>query len=271
MSFLLAVFQGPDAFIWRAFAGGIGVALIAAPLGCLLTWRRITYFGDALSHGAIAGVALGFLLALQLQWAILLSFMLMGGLVSFLRQQSILPQDSLLTIVGNLGFAVGLVLISAGDLGRGHLENYLFGDILSIHLAELAWIFGGTLAVGTVLWRLWPALLLSTIHQELAQAEGVRTAYSEWLFVQLLAVVVALAIKVVGLVLLTSLLIAPAAAAYPFSRTPERMVILAAALGSLAVSGGLAGSLLWNLPSGAMIVIAASLILALSLLLRRLF
>ena len=148
---------------------------------------------------------------------------------------------------------------------RIDLMGYLFGDVLAVSARDIAWIAGGGTMVLATLALIWRPLLAITLHEELARAEGVRAVPVQLAFMLSLAVTIALAMKVVGILLIVSLLIIPAAAARCFARTPEQMALLAAAIGGLSVLAGLFGSLAWDTPSGPSIVVAATVLFALSL------
>jgi zinc transport system permease protein len=146
---------------------------------------------------------------------------------------------------------------------RVDLVGYLFGDILAISTTDLYWIWGGAgLALGVLVW-LWRPLLAATVHEELAQVEGVAVFPVRLAFMLLIAIVIAVAMKVVGILLITSLLIIPAAAARRFARSPEGMAILASLLGCAAVGLGLWASLRWDTPAGPSVVVAATSLFAL--------
>ena len=140
---------------------------------------------------------------------------------------------------------------------RIDLMAYLFGDILAVSLFDLYWIYGGGFLILLSLCLLWRALLAITFDQELAQAEGVHIVRVELLFMLLIAAVIALSMKIIGILLMTSLLIIPVSAARRFSRTPEQMALLGALIGMASVGLGLGASLKIDTPSGPSIVIAA--------------
>jgi zinc transport system permease protein len=249
----------PD-FLLRAALAGVGVALIAGPLGCFIVWRRMAYFGDALAHSALLGVSLGYLLgldatlgvvALSLAFAALLAT---GGGQPRIR---FLSDDTLLGIVAHGALAAGLVAAAFVEQVRLNLLGYLFGDILATSTTDLLWVGGGvTLALMALAW-LWRPLVALTVHAELAQVEGVATGPARFGFLVLLALTVAVAMKVVGVILVTALLIVPAATARRFATSPEGMAVGAALLGALAVLMGLGASIAVDAPSGSAIVIAA--------------
>jgi len=252
-----------DDFFVRALLGGIGIALLAGPFGCFVVWRRLAYFGDTLSHASLLGIALGLLLDLNLT----LGVIAIGGLVAIglhlLQRQQRLPGDTALGILAHASLSLGLVLLAFMEQVRVDLLGYLFGDILAVSPADLLWIYaGGGGCLALLLW-FWRPLLSLSIHEDLARTEGVAVERLQLLFLLLMAVLVALMLKIVGLVLVTSLFIIPAAAARRLTRTPEAMAIVAALLGCLAVCGGLIASLHWDTPAGPSIVLVATLLFVL--------
>lgn len=253
-----------DDFLLRALFGGICVALIAGPFGSFVVWRRLAYFGDTLAHSALLGVALGFLLHINLTLGILVICQLMAALLFFGQRQKALSSDTLLGILSHGALSLGLVALAFMDGVRIDLMSYLFGDILAIGTADISWILGGGgLALAGLLW-IWKPLLAITVHEDLARVEGIAVDRINWTFLALIALTVAVMMKVVGLLLVTSLLIIPAATARRFARTPELMAVLASLIGSLAVIGGLSGSFHWDTPAGPSIVVAACALFVLS-------
>jgi zinc transport system permease protein len=255
-----------DDFLWRALAAGLGVALVAGPLGCFIVWRRMAYFGDSLAHSALLGVALGLVLHFDLTLGVLVSSAVLALLLALLQRQRRLASDTLLGILAHSGLALSLVVLSFFETLRLDLMSYLFGDVLAVSGSDLLWIYGADLVALAILALLWRPLLAATIHEELARAEGVPVAAVRVVFVLLVAIVIATAMKVVGILLITALLIIPAAAARQFARTPEQMALLAILAGACSVVFGLGGSLRWDTPAGPSVVVAAAALFALSLL-----
>ncbi|HKI98095.1 MAG TPA: metal ABC transporter permease [bacterium] len=254
-----------DDFIWRALLGGIGVAVVAGPLGCFVVWRRMAYFGDALAHGALLGVALGFALDMNLNASTLLAFVVFTLALASLQAQRRLATDTLLGILSHAALALGLVTISFMERLRVDLMGYLFGDILAVTRTDLLWIYGGGVLILAVMVLLWSRLVSITVHEELARAEGLPVGTLRLVLMLLIALVIVAAMKIIGILLITALLIIPAAAARTFARSPEQMAVLASALGALAVLGGLGASLRWDTPSGPSVVVCAAVLFALTL------
>ncbi|MGF1612018.1 MAG: metal ABC transporter permease [Kiloniellales bacterium] len=255
-----------DDFLWRALAGGLGVALIAGPLGCFIVWRRMAYFGDSLAHSALLGIAIGILLGINTTLGIIAAAVALALLLVLLQHQQRLASDTLLGIMAHSGLALGLVVLSFFEGLRIDLMSYLFGDVLAVDYADLLWIYGGGLFALAGLALIWRPLLAITIHEDLARAEGIPVLAVRLAFVLLIAIVIAIAMKIVGILLITSLLIIPAATARGLARTPEQMALLAVLAGGLSVVLGLMGSLQWDTPSGPSVVVAAMALFALALL-----
>lgn len=258
-----------DDFLLRALAAGLGVALVAGPFGSFVVWRRLAYFGDTLAHSALLGVALGLMLQLHVTLGILLICQLLAVLLFFGQRQKLLAGDTLLGILSHGALSLGLVALAFMEDVRVDLMAFLFGDILAIGAVDLFWIYGGGGLALAGLLCLWRPLLATTIHEDLARVDGLPVDRVNWAFLGLIALIVAVMMKVVGMLLVTSLLIVPAATARRFAGTPEQMALLAGLIGSLAVLGGLFGSLRWDTPAGPSIVVAACSLFALAQVLPR--
>ncbi|MGE4326458.1 MAG: iron chelate uptake ABC transporter family permease subunit [Pseudodonghicola sp.] len=248
-----------DDFLVRAALAGLGVALAAAPLGCFVVWRRMAYFGEATAHAAVLGVALALGLGLSVMPSVLAAALLMALLVSAMTGRGF-AMDTALGVMSHTALAAGLVAVTLLADVRLDLMAYLFGDILAVTQSDLAVIWGGAaLVLGLTLWR-WSGLLLSTLNPDLARASGIDPRREELVLTLALAVVVAVAIKVVGVLLIASLLVIPPAAARPLARTPEAMALGAVAIGALSALGGLWAAYHFDTPTGPSIVCTAALL-----------
>ena len=258
-----------DDFLIRALIAGLGVAVVAGPLGCFVVWRRMAYFGAALAHSALFGVALGLLLEISPTLAIVVVCIAVALILVSMQGQRQLAGDTLLGILAHAMLALGLVVTALVDTVRVDLMAYLFGDILAVSDIDLYWIFGGGVLALVALAVIWRPLLAMTVHEELAAVEGVPVARTRLMFMVIIAIVIAVAMKVVGILLIVSLLIIPAAAARPFARTPEAMAVLAIVTGCISVVLGLGSSMTWDIPAGPAIVLAAAVLFLVGGLLRR--
>ena len=246
-----------DDFFIRAVVGGTGVALLAGPLGCFIVWRRLAYFGDTLSHSALLGVAMALLLNMNITLTVFVISVAVSMLLILLQRRASLSSDALLGLLAHATLAVGLVVLAFMTWVRVDLMGFLFGDILAITARDIAIIWGGGLVVLAFVSFIWKPLLASTVSYEIAVAEGLRPDLANFLFMVLMAGVIAISMKIVGVLLITALLIIPAATARRFSGNPEIMAVMASILGAASVWLGLEGSLKWDTPAGPSIVVAA--------------
>ncbi|GGA58083.1 membrane protein [Nitratireductor aestuarii] len=254
-----------DDFFTRALIAGVGIALAAGPLGCFVVWRRMAYFGDTMAHSALLGVALAVMFQINVVAGVFVVATVASLALLLLQKQEALSTDALLGILSHSTLAIGLVMVAFMSTVRFDLMGLLFGDILAVSKLDLALIWGGGAAVLAILAWLWKPLLAATVNPEIAEAEGLRPERARIIFMLLMAAVIAIAMKVVGIMLITSLLIIPAATARRLSATPEMMAIVAALAGAVAVVVGLTGSLQFDTPSGPSIVVAALLLFLLSI------
>ncbi|TWH36336.1 MULTISPECIES: zinc ABC transporter permease subunit ZnuB [unclassified Aminobacter] len=246
-----------DDFFTRALVAGIGLALTAGPLGCFIVWRRMAYFGDTMAHSALLGIALAFLLEIDLTVGVFIIAALVSLALIGLQKRGGLSADALLGILSHSALALGLVIIAFMSWVRVDLMSFLFGDILAVSKTDIAFIWAGGAAVLGILAWLWRPMLAATVSDEIALAEGMAPERTRLIFMLLMALVIAIAMKLVGVLLITSLMIIPAATARRLAVTPEQMAVLASIIGALAVTGGLFGSLKFDTPSGPSIVVAA--------------
>tara|TARA_B100001063_G_C16758126_1_gene554346 strand:- start:900 stop:1700 length:801 start_codon:yes stop_codon:yes gene_type:complete len=254
-----------DDFFIRALIAGIGVALVAGPLGCLVIWRRLSYFGDTLSHSALLGVAFSFVFDLNISFAV---FLLSGIVAIFLldlQRRTSLPGDALLGLLAHASLAIGLVFISFLTFIRFDLMGLLFGDILSVSRNDIYLIWIGGLLILGVLYFIWQSIFAATVNSDIASAEGMKPNFANLIFTILLAGVIAISIKMIGVLLITGLLIIPAAMARNLSNNPKQMVLFAVLAGVSSVVIGLFLSLEFNSPSGPTILVAAFILFILSL------
>jgi zinc transport system permease protein len=258
----------PD-FLLYALLAGLGVAFMAGPLGAFVVWRRMAYFGDTLAHSALLGVTFGLLLDINLNVAVALGCLLLALFLVALQQNRFLATDTLLGILSHSTLALGLVTVSLFSNSRIDLLAYLFGDILSASLADVITVWIISLTVNCLLLWMWRPLLSITVHEELAHVEGVPVTVVRTGLMLLMALVIAIAMKVVGVLLITALLIIPAASARRLTHTPEHMAMMASLLACAAVTAGLAASFFWDSPPGPSIVLAATTIFIITLFKRQ--
>ena len=258
-------------FMLIAALTGIGVALATGPLGAFVIWRRMAYFGDTLAHGALLGVALGIFLQINIVLAIALSSLALALGLNNLKKRATLANDTLLGILSHTSLAAGLVLVSVLSDNRVDLFGFLFGDLLTSTWQDVIVIYVISSIVLATLYFYWRPLVLATIDENIAKIDGIPIDKLNALLVIIIALVIAFAMKVVGILLITALLIIPAATSRHFSKNPEPMALGAALVGCAATLIGLACSYWLDTPAGPSIVLAASLLFSCSLLRNRSF
>ncbi len=255
-----------DDFFIRALIAGIGIALVTGPLGCFIIWRRLSFFGDTLSHSALLGVTIAFFFELNIAFSVFLISSAIALILLKLQKTTKLPGDALLGLLAHSSLAVGLVVIGFLTTIRFDIMGLLFGDILAVNEIDLLIIWIGGALILLILKFIWKPLFASTVNHELAEAEGMNPDKVNAIFTILLAAIIAISIKIVGLLLITGMLIMPAAMARNVSNNPNQMVKLSIIGGLLSVIIGLFSSLEINSPSGPSIITAALVLFCLTLI-----
>lgn len=247
-------------FLLLALLAGTGIAVTAGPLGCIMVWRRLSNFGDTLAHGALLGIAISLFFQLPLYIGLFGLAILIAIILTFFSRQAWLGNEVILVILTNATLALGL-LFSTYLQHQGYrldLLSYLYGDILSVSLNDLGFILLVDVLIFLGLWFWWEPILSLTLHEDLANIDGISSTRTKFGLFLIIALIFAVAVKLVGVLLLTALFIIPAAGARQLAKTPETMAILASLLGVLSVCLGIYLSDLWDLPTGPLIVMVAT-------------
>ena len=239
-----------DDFFIRALFAGIGIAFVTGPLGCFVVWRRLSYFGDTLAHSALLGVTMAYTLDLNIAISVFLISSVIALILIQLQKKTNLPGDALLGLLAHSSLAVGLVVIGFLTFIRFDIMGLLFGDILAVTTDDLLIIWTGGALILLVLKLIWKPLFASTVNYELAEAEGLNPDRAKAIFTILMAAVIAISIKMVGLLLITG---------------PQKMLIFSIIGGLLSVVLGLYSSLEFNTSSGPSIIAASLVLFILSL------
>ena len=255
-----------DDFFIRALIAGLGVAIVTGPLGCFTIWRRLSFFGDTLAHSALLGVTLALSFEMNISFSVFLISAVVAIFLINLQRVTNLPGDALLGLLAHSTLALGLVTISFLSFIRFDIMGLLFGDILSVNNLDILIIWSGGAIILITLKIIWKPLFASTVNYDLAQAEGMNPDRVNIIFTLLMAAIIAISIKMVGLLLITGMLIMPAAMARNLSDNPIMMVFIATVGGLLSVLLGLFASLEFNSPSGPSIIVAALTLFLLSLI-----
>ncbi len=225
--------------LFPGWLAGIMLACAAGPLGSFVVWRRMSYFGDTLAHASLLGVAFGLLLDVNPFYAVIAVTLLLAGGLVWLEKRPQLAIDTLLGIMAHSALSLGLVVVSLMSNIRVDLMAYLFGDLLAVTPEDLISIAIGVVIVVAILFWQWRNLLSMTISPDLAFVDGVKLQRVKLLLMLVTALTIGVAMKFVGALIITSLLIIPAATARRFARTPEQMAGVAVLVGMVAVTGGL--------------------------------
>ena len=255
-----------DDFFIRALIAGVGIAIIAGPLGCLVIWRRLSYFGDTLSHSALLGVTLAYAFSINITLSVFVISSIVAILLINLQERTKLAGDSLLGLLAHSTLAIGLVLIGFLSSIRFDLMGLLFGDILAVTTEDIALVWIGGIIILGILYYIWKSIFSATVNYDLAAAEGMRPEISNLIFTLLLAAVIALSIKMIGALLITGLLLIPAAIARNLSNSPKQMIIISVLAGIASVVIGLFTSLELNTSSGPSIIVVSLALFVLSLI-----
>ncbi|OEF60341.1 hypothetical protein A1OW_00235 [Enterovibrio norvegicus] len=251
-------------FLTIPVLAGILIAAAVGPLGSFVVWRKMAYFGDTLAHASLLGLSLGFIFQVNLNVALVASCLLIAMLLVGLQRKSSVSTDTLLGIIAHTSLSLGLVSISLVDDLRVDLMGYLFGDLLSVSSTDLGWITLGCGLVTLTLIKMWPPLLAITVNEELARVDGYNVDRLRLVLMLMVGLVIAIAMKFVGALIITSLMIIPAATARRFSTSPEKMAILASVIGVLSVLGGISLSWFEDTPAGPSVVVFAGLLFFIS-------
>jgi zinc transport system permease protein len=254
-----------EPFFQRALLAGLGIALVAGPLGCFIVWRRMAYFGETLAHAGLLGVGFGLLFNINITLGAVASAVLLAIILLALKRQRQIAVDTLLGILSHTALALGLITVGlVTGAVSGHLD-ILFGDVLTVSKADVLTVWTGALAVLGIIIYLWRDLIAISVHEDLAKAEGVNVPWVELVFMLTMAAMTAFAMKIVGLLLITALTVIPAAAARRIAKTPEAMAVFSSLFAAIAVVAGLVMSALWGTIAGPSIVLSASFIFILTL------
>lgn len=247
---------------------GFLLALVAGPMGAFVVWQRMAYFGESLAHASLLGVALGLFWQQPVFVSTLAGCALVAVLLWFLQQQVNVSMNTLLGIVAHSFLALGLVVGSVLPGGQLNLEALLFGDLLVID-SEGLWILLAVTVIALVfVFSNWRGLVNMAVDESLARVEGVAVDRLQFLLLLVLALIIAAFVHTVGLLLIVSMLIIPAASAQVFCRSPMQMVICSSVLCGLAVLGGVGLSWQIDSPAGPSIVLCASVLFIAVIVLR---
>src|SRR3954468_7886067 len=245
-----------EPFMLRALLAGLLLGPLCALLGVFATARRMAFFSDTISHGALAGIALGLWIGLvNPTITLVLVSLLLAGIMLWLKENTELLTDTIMALLLSGSVAVGIIILSLLQSRPGDIHRYLFGDILAIGWPEVWQSAALSILAGTgLMWQLREITLI-TANEELAHVCGVRLKKYNFLFVLVLTLTVAVTIRLLGIVLVTSLLVIPPAAARNISRNLRQHLIFSVLAGFIGSLGGVVLSYSVNVPCGPAIVV----------------
>jgi len=260
-----------DDFLVRSVLAGVLMVIVAAPMGCLMVWQRLAFLADTLGHASVLGVAIGLLMSVHPVVGVLIVILLIMAIVrQSMGGKPVAMSESVLAIISHTGLAAGILLLSISGAGNISLEAILFGDLLATSITDLAFILFTVLILSFLLWQHWSAFVAISISPEIAQAEGIPVQKIQFILYLMIALLIAVMMKVMGVLLIGAMLVIPVNAARVFSLGPEQMLIQSLFFGFLALFSGMFMSWQYDLQTGPAIVVMAALWLLLVLLVKKL-
>ncbi len=249
-------------FVHRAAIAGILVGFLGSSFGSLVVQRKMSFMGDGLAHAAFGGVALGLLLNTEPLWIAVPFTLLVSFLISWLKERTKLETDTSIGIFFAVSVALGIVFISMKKDYSTDAFAYLFGSILSVTNADLIITAILSVVVIVVFKLFWSSWAYSAFDRDLAESDRINVRRDEYIFSMLLSLVIVISIKLVGIVLISSFLVIPAATAKLISDTFYKMTINAVIIGVISSLCGLLLSILFDMPSGAIIILSQATVFA---------
>jgi zinc transport system permease protein len=258
-----------DDFLVRSILAGLMMVSIAAPMGCLMVWQRLAFLSDTLGHAAVLGVGIGLLLEVNPMFGVLAVVILIVFSLSQVANFNNALSETTLAIISHTGLAGGLILLGALPSNSVSLEAILFGDLLATTRADLLMILLTTLILLILLLRHWRPFVALSVSREIAQAEGISVRKEQFLMYMMIALLVAVLMKVMGVLLIAAMLVIPTTSARLLSHNPEKMVFFSAVFGILSLAGGITSSFQFDWQTGPSIVLSATAFLIITLLVTR--
>lgn len=268
MDMLLPFAWAKPLFMKRALLATLMIGPLCAAMGVLVVNFRMSFYASAISHSAFTGVALGVLMGVDAQITLILFGLLVGAAVTAVKRGSELSEDTAIGVLFSTSVALGIVVISAMKGLVRNLDPYLYGDVLALADQDILLIWILFLAVMTYVAIFYNRLIFLAIHEDLAHTRGIRVQRSQYIFSLVLALVVSMSIRTIGILLITALLIIPAAAARNLARSAAGMFWVAIAVACFSSVFGLMGSYYWDTATGATMVLGAALVFTFSLFYR---
>ncbi|ANF17073.1 high-affinity zinc transporter membrane component [Buchnera aphidicola (Schlechtendalia chinensis)] len=248
----------PIIFGWLA---SVFLTFITGPLGSFIIWRRMSSFGDTLSHSSLLGISCAIFLNVHPFYTVFVIILCFIIFINWIENHSSLSLDTILGIIGCSSLSLGMIIMSIiSNDQKTRFANYLFGNLLEVTYDDLVFIFFSCIAISIVLLRYWNKILLITVNADLAKVDGVDVCKVNFVLFFLVSLTISIAIKFLGTLIIISLLLIPSATAQKFSNSPERMAVISTLIGIVSLTGGIVFSMLFNLPISPSIVLFATFI-----------
>jgi zinc transport system permease protein len=254
-----------DDFLVRSVIAGLIMVTIAAPMGCLMVWQRLAFLSDTLGHAAVMGVGLGLMLEVNPLLGVLAVALLIVFSLNRVNSFDTALSETTLAIISHTGLAAGIILVGLLPKQSVNLEAILFGDLLATTTADLTRLLVTTVLLLLVLRHYWRSFVAVSVSREIAQAEGIEVRKIQLLMYIMIALLVAVMMKVMGVLLIAAMLVIPTTSARLFSRSPEQMVLISGLFGLGALAGGITTSFHFDWQTGPAIVVSATILLLITL------
>ena len=251
-------------FIQRALLAGVIVAILAGIVGVMTLIRKTAFYGDAIAHSSLAGVAIGLAFGIYPLFTALIYSVIVALFLPTVRKNLSLSFDTILGILLPFSMGLGILIFSLLPGYQPEMMSFLFGNILTIRLQEVYLILGIFIVTAVILYKLLPQLLMTSLDEEYATLLGLNVKWLQRLYEVLLTIIIVAGVKLLGVVLINALLIIPASAAKNLSSSLKQWLIISPIISVITVLGGIVASVLLNTPPGATIAVFAGVIFAIS-------
>lgn len=247
-----------------SLALGTLLSLLSGPLGCLMIWQNLSYFGDCLAHSALLGLALALIFSVSVTWGLTIACIAVAVATHFVTRKNKVSPDTLLNIISQCLLSLGVILVYHNPSIKFDMQAILFGDILNITWEDVQFYALISLILAIILKTIWNSMLKITLSEELAHVNGLKVQRLKFLFQMTLSVFYGVSIKLIGGLLSSGLLILPAISARLITHHPGTMALTASFLTFLSTLLGLLFSVCFDYPTGPSMICIAALILILS-------
>ncbi|OLN33684.1 metal ABC transporter permease [Desulfosporosinus metallidurans] len=255
------------AFMQNAFIGTVAIGVLCAVIGSFVVLLRLAFIGEGLAHGSLAGLAIGYLMRWDLYLAANLYTIGLALLIGIVHEKAKVTLDTAIGILFSTSMALGIALISSMKFYTTDLTGYLFGSVLAITPFDLKIIIAASILILIILFLFYKEFVFYAFDPEMAEVAGLSRAGLHYTMLIMIAITVVIASQTVGIILVTALLIIPAASAQQWTRSLKRLLLLAIFFGLTSAVMGLYISYYFNIASGASIALTAATFFFVSFLL----